>query len=474
MQTKNKRYCLMLLCLISILMMAHNLMSTENLVEEYEPIVTFPILDKEVTPYSPKRKVSGNVVQDNLNSDLRDLISKGNTTYIIRHKHKVDSITIPKGVQLHFDGGSIEGKICFKDTYLSGKVNLCCSVLSGKISNSCFHSGWLCYGDGIHDDAANINNMISICDSIVFQKGTYLLTSVHVPNMQIENSLRKNVLSHIGIYESHKHLQGTDSVVFLTKDEKNTCSVYSIPNNIPNSIRNISIRNIIFKVENDKKNFNEFSHTIKLMGVDSLLVENCTFHDFWGDAICLSHYGDTPSTGERTRNSNVRILNNMIYGGSHNNRNGISVISGQHVWIVGNQIYETCKKGMPGAIDVEPNNSVYTVKDIIIRNNIISGSAGAGICLVSQGEGAPFYDIIISANKVSKVVYGIAIVIETDNSTANIKICDNVFIDTRKDYNFSGKGNSRNWEIRNNSSTPSFELDIKKGLSVSDLCVECM
>lgn len=127
---------------------------------------------------------------------------------------------------------------------------------------------------------------------------------------------------------------------------------------------------------------------------------------------------------------------------------------------------------MPGAIDVEPNNSAYTVDDIIISNNIINSSKGSGICLVSPGEGAPLYNIIIKGNRVSKVSYGVAVIINSNNSTANFYINDNVFTETYKDYLFSGTGDSKNWIIQNNSSTPSPDRDFKKGLNVSGLNIE--
>lgn len=472
MISKKQRYFIMLLSILGILMMALCISNEAEDVPNLEPIIEYSKLDIGTAPLSIKSRKPFHVVKDKQDSDLRRLMTKANRTYVIRYNHTVDSLIVPEGSQIYFDGGSISGKIYFANTYLSGKVRLTGAELSGKISNSCFHSGWLCYGDGVRDDANNINSMIAICDSIVFQEGTYLLISQHRPDSLIKSSLHENVKSRIGIYQSNKHLEGEGNVVFLTREANTTCSIYSKPYDITSSITNVSIRNITFKVENEGKNFYEFKHTIKTMGVNGLTIENCTFHDFWGDAICLSHFGDTPSTGERTRNSNVRLLNNVIYGGSHNNRNGISIISGEHVLVDGNKIYETSKKGMPGAIDVEPNNSAYTVDDIIISNNIINSSKGSGICLVSPGGEAPLYNITIMGNRVSKVSYGVSVIINSNNSTANFSIYDNVFSETYKDYRFSGSGDSKNWKIQNNSSTPSPDRDFKKGLHVSGLSIE--
>lgn len=58
-------------------------------------------------------------------------------------------------------------------------------------------------------------------------------------------------------------------------------------------------------------------HTIKLIGVNGMIIKDCRFDDFWGDAICLSHYGDNPKTGERSRNQNIKLLSNSIIGSAY-------------------------------------------------------------------------------------------------------------------------------------------------------------
>lgn len=411
---------------------------------------------------------------NNKSADLQTIMDRSDYTYIIEKDYAfVDTLVIPPKCELLFEGGSLRGPIRFNDTYLSGNINLKGSNLFGSISNNMFNTNWICYRDGVHDDAENINNALRVCDSLYIDSGDYLLKQPHEPNHNVPLDLSKSIEFYIGIFRSGISISSDNDAVLIADNPRTIVCVYSEPGNISDQIKRISINGVRIKCNNNGNEFNEFCHSIKLVGVTGCMITGCAFDDFWGDAICLSHYGDTPSTGERTRNSNVRILSNVIYGGSHNNRNGISIISGDHVLVDGNKIYETSKKGMPGAIDVEPNNSAYTIDDIIISKNIITSSKGSGICLVSPGEGAPLYNITIKGNRVSKVSYGVAVIINSNNSTANFDIYDNVFSETYKDYLFSGIGDSKNWKIQNNSSTPSPDRDFKKGLKVSGLSIEC-
>lgn len=152
----------------------------------------------------------------------------------------------------------------------------------------------------------------------------------------MSSSHHKSVKSHIG-----------------TKEPITAICVYSLPNDIENSVKNVRLEGFTHRNENDGKEFFKLLNTIKLIGIKKFSVSNCRFFDFWGDAVSMSHYGDTPDTGERTRNSDVTIKDNYIDGGNHNNRNGVSVISGEHVVVENNIFVETSRYNMHGSIDIE-------------------------------------------------------------------------------------------------------------------------
>lgn len=399
--------------------------------------------------------LKANTIRDSRKCNIHKLISIRQATYDIYYDHVFsDTLYIPKGCTIKFKGGRLSGPIVFSETFLAGSVNLKNSSISGSIRNDYFDASWLCMADGKNDDAKAINEMIMVCDSIVFTTGTYRLRSKHSPVPSFPSRLVSMVSYHIGIGRSNVSLTGMKGCIFLTDDSEGTICIYSKPRDIPNSIRNIRIRGIRFMVRNDGLVFHEFLHTIKTCGVKYLTIENCQFDDFWGDAICLSHYGDTPQTGERTRNSNIVIRNNEINGGSHhNNRNGISIVSGEDVLVDNNTIKNTSRKDMPGAIDVEPNNTAYTVNRITITNNLIfdcNGTAG-GICIHSNKHGGPVHNVLIEGNLISNCTIGVALASFVDDASSNIKVVNNRVIGQGIPFRFYGKAKTRNWTFSGNS-----------------------
>lgn len=433
-------------------------------------------IDFKNVPYICPRQTGKAVFYDKNEKDfnIKEFFSKENSVYMIRFPHVFDKIKIPKNSELIFEGGFLSGDITFDNTFLSGNVRLQGSIISGSILNERFYSGWICYGDGVLDDACNINQMLSLCDTVIFQNGTYALKSLHNIYSLLEADYHSSVESHIGIYESNKHLIGNDSVYFTTIDNCMSLCIYSLPYEYDKVVSNVSIEGINFIVENNGKDFHEFVHCIKTIGVKNLKISNCKIDDYWGDGICLGHYGDNENTGERTRNSNVHIEGNTIRGKSHNNRNSISIINGKKVFVSDNVIEDVSMKKMPGAIDVEANNSAYTIDSIFILNNRISlckGGVGA-ICVVCNKYNAPAYNIFIKNNKITSSNIGLAFHIDNDNCSSNFEIECNDIDFTTKSYNFVGKGRTKNWTIKNNKFSSPFSSKIGGDIQIENLIVK--
>lgn len=379
---------------------------------------------------------------DTANGKVHRLFRLEKAKYVLRYEHKFkDTLYIPYGSEVVFKGGKLNGPIVFNNAKLSGRVNLKGAHIKGSVNNTFFKASWLCAMDGVTDDAPRINEMISVCDSICFSRGTYRLISAY-----------KNEKFHIGIQRNNVKLSGEKGTVFLTKERLGIVCVYSKPNDIANSVKNICIKNITFRTINDGSTFLQWTHAIQSKGVNGFTVEGCTIEDFWGDGICLNHYGDNPKTGERTRNQNVRIIGNTIVGGVlHNNRNGISVISGQNVLIQGNTIRNTSRKDMPGAIDVEPNNSAYTIDNIKIVDNTIVGSRGScGAIEICMFDGGPGHHIFVENNSISNSNMGIYVYLKTEDTTEHFVIRNNRVAADTPPYKFVGEGKSKNWIISGN------------------------
>ena len=419
--------------------------------------------------------VASKTVYDTKDGNMAELFRHGKAKYVLKCRHHfVDTLIVPAGSELKFEGGALSGPVVFANTLLSGNVNLKGSSISGYVMNSRFDASWLCAMDGVTDDAPRINEMIEVCGKVFFPKGNYRLISAFNPLRKLPKELYSSAQGHIAICKSNVTLEGEQGATFITDQPLITLSVFSQPCDIENSIGNIRIKNITFEVHNDGVNFHEFMHTIKTMGVNGMVIENCSFKDFWGDAICLSHYGDTPQTGERTRNQNIRILNNTITGEKHHsNRNGISVINGKNILIKGNTIRNTSRKDMPGGIDVEPNNSAYTIENIRIENNVlerIQGSGGA-ICIVIF-DGGPAHGISIINNTISASNNGLLLNVKTENTSDNFVIKDNFIASDTHPIRFTGSGKSTGWIISGNTFERPFKQNIPGDIKVDNLVVK--
>ena len=405
--------------------------------------------------------------------NIQNLFSIKKSLYVIRYSHVFsDTLKVPCNCEIRFDGGGLCGPIVFNDTKLSGTVNLKGASIGGTVSNKVFDASWLCSMDGVTDEAKSINEMIEVCGDVFFPKGNYRLISKFNSAGNLPKEFYPSAQGHIAICKGNVTLKGEQGATFITDKPTVTLCVFSKPYDIEHSIGNIRLENIIFEVHNDGVNFHEFMHTIKMMGVNGITIKNCKFNDFWGDAICLSHFGDNPQTGERTRNQNVKILNNTIVGGDHHsNRNGISVINGKNVLIKDNTIRNTSRKDMPGGIDVEPNNSAYTIDNIRILDNFIEKIKTNAI-QVYIPKGSPAHNIAIKRNTIQSSGNGIFIGIHSDNITDNFVISNNIIDSNTNPYRFVGNGLSNKWSICGNIFDRPCRQDIPGNIKVSGLVVK--
>lgn len=422
----------------------------------------------------PNLKEENSQYYDSPSTNLSIFFSLPKKEYHIRYNHtSLETINIPDSCVIFFEGGSIAAPIKFNNTRLSGVINLKGSNISGSVTNDVFDASWICNRDGKTDDANNINQIIAVSNNIFFPAGDYYLESTSKISADIPQVLQKQLKSHIGIHKSNLSLFGEKNTRFISSTPIVMVCVYSSPYQIDKSISNLTVDNITFIEKNDKENFHEFAHTIKLVGINNGIITNCRFEDFWGDAITLSHYGDSETTGERTRNQNIKIYNNYIRGGSHNNRNGISVISGENISIINNTIEQVSKKSMPGAIDIEANNSAYTIDNITIAYNTIKGCIGGvgSISIVSNRYNAPAHNIIIANNTITSSTYGISFVIQSDNCVSDISVVNNTIDGNTQPFKFVGSAKTNNWIVMDNKF--SFDKSQFGGkIKISNLLVE--
>jgi len=395
--------------------------------------------------------LSGKTITDKPDTDISTFFHEKGATYVVKYAHKSNQqVKMAEGITLQFKGGSLEGDLQFNRTTLKGKVKLQGSKVKGTIANRCFEAHWLCWKDGKHDDAAAINNLIEVFDSIHFSKGVYLLESFHTSKYKV------NKPYHLGINRSNVHLEGANGAVLKTRTMAGVVNVYTKPNDIVNTVSNISFRRLNFTVESEATEFDSYQehcHTISFMGAKDVLIEDCTFNNFWGDAVCTNHYGDNLKTGERSRNENIRIIDNRFEGYKGNNRNGVSIINGKNIVVEDNFFVNCSNAKMPGAIDVEPNFPFYTCQDLIIRGNIIKncqGECGAISFVVCNKDDMHIKNVLIEKNRIVRSRRGIEIAVEEKGSCDNVVVRNNTIDKYTDPYVFYGKGKATRWVWSNN------------------------
>lgn len=384
-------------------------------------------------------------------TDLSNFFTEADATYTIRYKHAYTrQIDVPTNCTIVFEGGWLQAPIRFNNTLLQGNVKLQGSHISGSLRNETFNAGWLCHADGKQDDAEAVNAIFAMSQRVHFPKGTYLLSSFHSPKYPI------NKPYHLGINHSHLTITGEDGATLLTQTKAGTLCIYSKPYAIDESISDIKIEGITFQVANEETEFDpyqEHCHTISFIGVNGATVKDCKFHNFWGDAICLNHYNDNEQTGERSRNQNVWVTGNYIDGYKHSNRNGISIINGKNVRVEANTIVHSSHKRMPGAIDIEANNTAYTIDSIQISNNIIDDSQGmnAAISVVSNNKKGPAHYIQITGNTITNSNRALAFWIDNQDCCHHVTITNNHADASTTPYIFWQSGTTHHWTFRNNT-----------------------
>lgn len=318
-----------------------------------------------------------------------------NKTFVIRYNHNISStsMTMGAGCTLLFLGGSItNGDITFNQTSLQGNVNLKGCTISGSVANSIFNAAWVCYCNGSTSDSAYLNAAINCCNHIFLSAGTYLLEST------------------LQINRSDFTLEGENGAVLKSKSQGlNTKNILNIApvSYSAGKVSNVTVKGVAFEMTNTytessysaNSSVLEQIHAITIRGNEHLTIQDCTFTNIIGDCIYIGLFGGGTSC---LHNINVRITGNTMNGNNKPSRNGVSVIDGNSVWIENNSISKISARCMPGAIDIEPNNTDSQIENIYVKNNYINRSRGgvAAIALVIHENACAANNVQISGNTI--------------------------------------------------------------------------
>lgn len=124
------------------------------------------------------------------NKPITEQLIKTNTIYKVRYEFDLrgDTLIIPQRCVLKFKRGKIKNGIIFlNETSLEGKKGLNNVVLLGICSNSVLKSDLFNLDKtGVIDNSVDVQSMFNVgVDSIVFSKGTYAFSDIHVGGVKV-------------------------------------------------------------------------------------------------------------------------------------------------------------------------------------------------------------------------------------------------------------------------------------------------
>lgn len=292
--------------------------------------------------------VTGNVVK--MNYLTQSMISKENTIYIIQYDYNLNkqTITIPSGCVLLFEGGSISnGTLIGNETIIVGNSEIFnLTTIEGIWANTAVYST---YFKG--EDSYILTNSCSLC------KGN-TITALYIEDRIFE----------IKLTEAYTDVLTLPSNTTLITN----ATIKLLPNNLENynvvSIRdvfNVEVRglNIVGDVQTHLGNTGERGHGISIFNAQNIVLENITSSYCWGDGIYVA-VGSTSTVG----NTNISIKNAYC---EYNRRQGISIIQGDNIMISNSKFNNTGQINgtapMAGC-DIEPNNLNQILRNIQFFN----------------------------------------------------------------------------------------------------------
>lgn len=225
-----------------------------------------------------------------------------------------------------------------------------------KLNNSWqdVKADWSAVGDGTTNDTTAVQNAIDAANAskgtVYFPPGTY----------DVSNVTWKAGVTYLGV-RGASILTIRTGAPYLGSCDSGSSSAF---------ISDMTFRGLNFRGRIDTDTtFDQQRHLLNLNGVEDLIISECEFTGWHGDAIYL---GSSNSAGVERHNKRVKIVNNIFDGLTKNNRNCISIIDGDDILIQGNSARRFSRNDMPGFVDVEPNagNTAFG----IVRNIRVIGN----------------------------------------------------------------------------------------------------
>lgn len=354
--------------------------------------------------------VTGNIVK--MNYLTQSMISKENTIYIIQYDYNLNkqTITIPEGCVLQFEGGSISnGTLLLNNTIFTGNIKLEC-IISGIIGNSNISTDWFSTleNSDISDILQNLFDLRNTNTITIELSHNYIISK---PVKLKGNIIFKGNLNCISTKFSKFYYSA-----FITDEDTNNNIVIS--NLIINQDDNLDMSSVDVTTWLSSTPCRVF----QLFSADNVTIDNCTIN-YWGTNAIASDDADK-ARGTLTIN-NCKLY---FYRANNNNYDSSAIYAANATNVITNNFidgrYDNSKAKNPsyGGIEIHGSNST------LIGNTIIKCGNAVNITNAAKSSYIPSDGIICVGNNIMNCFCGFVIWKISDVELSNIKISDNNII----------------------------------------------
>ena len=316
------------------------------------------------------------------NKTFAEQVTKTNTIYEIRYDFDLDgeSVTIPSGCVLKFEGGSLTDGILIGDgtTIQAPQVSIFSDIaISGSWNISEIYSVWF-------SDLSEVNKIKQLFNlsSDDLHNVIYVATGDYPISISSEGGTAISLKSNTDIV-----LEGN---LLLAANAWSSYKIIMI-----NGKTNVHISGS-GKIQGDKSTHTgsegEYGHCFDIRGSKNVTISGIEICGSWGDNIYVGN----------TSNTDILFENLYIHNGR---RQGITLANVSGVRISNCVINDITGTSPEAAIDIEPNSG-NTVQNAII-DNLVSRGCVRGISVQSLHADAIIKNVTIKNSHINAITYGI-------------------------------------------------------------------
>ena len=274
--------------------------------------------------------------------------------------------------------------------------------------------------NGSTDDVQAFNNALLSGHTVTGPEGTYLIGSP----INMQNNPILDLPPGAKLLATIKDWAGTDGVINLR------------------DVSNVIIRGGWIDGQKASNTTGE-CYGIDMRGSDNVRVEGVRIQNMPGQTTAGVTGGDGIYVGYRTTNTNVCtnvVITGCILDG--NTRQGISVVGGDGVTIVGNHCINTSGNNPGGGIDIEGDNPAYVLRNVTIANNVVQGNY-YGIIVTQAAKNVTVIGNTLYANRYTDIYIGDAdyVTVTGNTITGGTKSASCAFIEVTSGQYVTVSGN---------------------------------